>query len=95
MDTQANPRKPAWYNVPVLLIYLGLAILMTWPLMTQISEVIAGKGTDVWIHQWTFWWIKEALSSGVSPSLVAASGSAPCSRRISNGFVLPPRRTAV
>ena len=60
-------RQSAWLNICVFLGYLLLTLLMTWPLVTRLSTEIAGAGTDVWIHQWTFWWIKEALQNGQSP----------------------------
>ncbi len=59
--------ESAWFNVLVFLGYLALSILMTWPLVTRLGRDLAGAGTDVWIHQWTFWWVKEALQNGVSP----------------------------
>ena len=60
-------RQTAWFNVLVFLGYLLLTLGMTWPLVTRLSTEIAGAGTDVWIHQWTFWWIKEALQNGLNP----------------------------
>jgi hypothetical protein len=60
-------RQSTWLNVFVFLGYLLLTMVMTWPLVTRLGSEIAGAGTDVWIHQWTFWWIKEALQSGQNP----------------------------
>jgi hypothetical protein len=60
-------RQSTWLYVFVLLGYLLLTLVMTWPLVTRLGSEIAGAGTDVWIHQWTFWWIKEALQSGQNP----------------------------
>ena len=64
-----NLRQPAWLNVFVFLGYLGLTLVMTWPLVTRLGSEIAGVGTDVWIHQWTFWWVKEALAERAKPVL--------------------------
>jgi hypothetical protein len=60
-------RQSAWLNVLVFLGYLGLAVVMSWPLVMRFGTELAGEGTDVWIHQWTFWWIKEALANGLNP----------------------------
>ena len=60
-------RRSPWLNGLIFLGYLGLTLIMTWPLLTHLGSQIAGAGTDVWIHQWTFWWIKEALQNGLNP----------------------------
>ncbi len=60
-------RRSAWLNVFVFLGYLLLTVLMTWPLAARLSTQLAGAGTDVWIHQWTFWWVKHALLNGQNP----------------------------
>ena len=57
----AQPRRNA---VLALFGYLGLAILMTWPAILRLSTEIVGGHDDLWIHQWTFWWIKQAIRYG-------------------------------
>ncbi|MCP4357152.1 MAG: hypothetical protein GY796_03925 [Chloroflexi bacterium] len=54
-------------NILVFLLFLGLAVLMTWPTLAKWNSEWAGGRTDLLVHQWTFWWIKEALSSGQNP----------------------------
>jgi len=45
----------------VLLGYLLLTILMTWPLVTQLTTAIPGDSFDGWQNYWNLWWIKTAL----------------------------------
>lgn len=40
---------------------------MTWPVVARIGTELAGGRSDLRIHQWTFWWVKEALLNGQSP----------------------------
>lgn len=63
----SNLRRQSWLNIFVFLGYLALTLIMTWPLLTHLGSQIAGAGTDVWIHQWTFWWIKQAILNGLNP----------------------------
>ena len=48
----------------VLLFFTALAVLMTWPLITQIGSVYAGNNEDLWTFQWDNWWIRYALQHG-------------------------------
>ncbi|MCP4539323.1 MAG: hypothetical protein GY832_19480 [Chloroflexi bacterium] len=50
----------------VLLVYVTLTIMMTWPLTAQLGTHLAGNG-DMMVHQWTFWWVKQSILSGHSP----------------------------
>ncbi|MEZ4620930.1 MAG: hypothetical protein R2867_36230 [Caldilineaceae bacterium] len=45
----------------VLLSYLLLTAVMTWPLITILSSAIPGDGFDGWQNYWNQWWIKVAL----------------------------------
>src|SRR5512139_1591065 len=51
----------------VLGLYIGLAVFMTWPVASQLGTRLAGGRADLMTHQWTFWWMKEALGQGVDP----------------------------
>jgi hypothetical protein len=58
----------SWWLTPlVLAAYALLAVLMTWPVAAQINTAYAGARSDLWIHQWTFWWVKQALATGQNP----------------------------
>jgi hypothetical protein len=60
-------RQSPWFNMVVFLGFLLVTVLMTWPLVTRASTELVGAGTDVWIHQWTYWWVKQALLNGQNP----------------------------
>ena len=40
---------------------------MTWPVLNSISTRLAGGRDDLWVHQWTFWWIRQAFREGLNP----------------------------
>ncbi len=40
---------------------------MTWPVATRMLTHLAGGRDDLWVHQWTFWWILQALREGLNP----------------------------
>ncbi len=50
----------------VLLTYILLTVVMTWPLIARLGTHLAGGG-DLWAHQWTFWWVKQSIMEGHSP----------------------------
>jgi hypothetical protein len=43
---------------------IALAIGLTWPIAGQLGTRIPGSEGDVWVHLWTFNWVKDALFSG-------------------------------
>jgi hypothetical protein len=52
----------------VLLTFILLTVVMTWPLAAQLGTLVpAGIGNDVSIHLWTFWWVKTAITEGRNP----------------------------
>lgn len=53
--------------IAALVMYTVLAVVMTWPLATQLSTHLAGGRDDLMTHQWTFWWVKQALLQGQDP----------------------------
>ena len=55
-------------HLGMLPIYFVLSMGMTWPLMAQLGRQIpVDTGSDVWAHEWTFWWLKESLAAGQTP----------------------------
>jgi hypothetical protein len=41
---------------------------MTWPLAARLAtQIPVGVGGDVWIHQWTLWWLKRCVTHGLDP----------------------------
>jgi hypothetical protein len=51
----------------ILFVYGLVAPAMTWPVAAQLGTRLPGGGDDVWVHQWTFWWVKEAIVKGHNP----------------------------
>lgn len=57
-----------WVALVVALVYLAVAVFMTWPLATQLStRTPAGYGGDAWAHHWNYWWVKTAIAQGLNP----------------------------
>ena len=48
-------------HLPVLLAYLALTLVMTWPLALNFTTAIPGDGFDGWQNYWNLWWVKVAL----------------------------------
>lgn len=44
----------------ILLLYLGLTLFMTWPLVLHLSDAIPGDGFDGWQNVWNLWWMRQA-----------------------------------
>jgi hypothetical protein len=44
--------------------FTGLAIVLTWPLVTSLGTHVPGRGADDNVNfLWNFWWMREALAS--------------------------------
>lgn len=52
-----------WYalHLIVLLSYLALALVLTYPLVREFTRAIPGDGFDGWQNVWNLWWVKRAL----------------------------------
>ncbi|MGB9632426.1 MAG: hypothetical protein ACPL8I_03795, partial [Chloroflexaceae bacterium] len=50
-----------------LALYLGLALLMTWPTALQMTTAVPGNGFDTWQNMWNMWWLREALLTRSNP----------------------------
>jgi hypothetical protein len=59
--------QSVWLSILAFVGFLLLTLLMTWPLAARLSTELVGAGTDVWVHQWTYWWVRQALLSGQNP----------------------------
>lgn len=61
--TNATQLRPRW--LPVYLFYLLAAILITWPLVTQLDTHLAGfESTDSTERAHHVWWLVHALRTG-------------------------------
>lgn len=56
-----------WWLAFILLAYVPVTILVTWPLITELRTVLPGDSTDVLVHYWNGWWVGKALASQSSP----------------------------
>lgn len=63
LPTDRAVRRSAlgWIHGAVLLGYLLLTGVMTWPLATQFTTAIPGDSFDGWQNYWNLWWVKLAL----------------------------------
>lgn len=57
-------------NPIVLLTYTLLTALMTWPLVTHLTNAIPGDSFDGWQNYWNLWWVKTALLDGLRSPFV-------------------------
>lgn len=51
-------------KVLIFLAYAALTLLMTYPVVTQLSTHLVGFGDDMWVHYWNNWWVKKVLTGG-------------------------------
>ena len=54
--------KRAW----VPLAYAGITIVMTYPAILHLRDLVLAGGEDAWIFWWNNWWVKRALTTGQS-----------------------------
>lgn len=52
------------YPIPIFLLYIFVAILVTWPIAANIGRAVPGSEGDVWVHLWTFRWVRDSLLAG-------------------------------
>ncbi len=70
MRTMADPssRKGRWlFLLAIYILYFIIACLITWPLITQLGDLLVGRTTDAMVHYWNGWWFQRALQLGQSP----------------------------
>lgn len=52
----------SWFSIYVLLFFLGLALLFTYPLILQATTHVAGDNrSDIWTHLWGYWLTEQSL----------------------------------
>jgi hypothetical protein len=54
-------RSPWRIHLAVLLAYLVLAVVLTWPTVTHLATHLPGDGGDDPAIAWNLWWVKHAL----------------------------------
>lgn len=58
--------KRYWQAWRPFLAYVFLTLLMTYPAVCRLGRQVLGSGPDTWIFWWNNWWVKQALTAGVS-----------------------------
>jgi hypothetical protein len=48
-------------------LYLALALVMTWPLALYLTRAVPGDAYDSWMNVWNLWWLRRALLTGANP----------------------------
>jgi hypothetical protein len=49
-------------------LYLGLAVVLTWPTALRLGRIVPGAGrTDLWNSLWSLWFVERSLASGQAP----------------------------
>jgi hypothetical protein len=62
------PRAVGRTHLTILLVYLLLAVLFTWPTITHPATHLPGDGGDDPAIAWNLWWVKHALLTlGTNP----------------------------
>ncbi len=54
-------------SLHVLLLYLGLTLLMTFPLVLSFRNALPAGSGDLWQNYWNFWWWKQCLLEAQNP----------------------------
>jgi hypothetical protein len=52
---------PRWRTPGVLIFYIGLALLLTWPLAAAFTTHVPGDGIDDPALAWNLWWLRQRL----------------------------------
>src|SRR5687767_2202981 len=61
MNGSNSDKQSGWIHLAVLLGYIALTALMTWPLARNLATAIPGDSFDGWQNYWNLWWLKIAL----------------------------------
>ena len=61
MSELYSRRQPSLHHGRALLLYAGLALLLTWPLVTRFATHVPGDGIDDPSLAWNLWWLKARL----------------------------------
>lgn len=59
-DLKAPLRRSGW----VLLFYIVMAVIITWPLALHFRTRLAGYEGDNMVFAWNYWWFREAVLHG-------------------------------
>ncbi|ABU60098.1 hypothetical protein [Roseiflexus castenholzii] len=67
--TQHTPRVAVFPHLIALALYTLLGILLTWPLLLNLTNGVIGAvdGVDAYQNAWSLWWTAQALTSLRNP----------------------------
>lgn len=51
----------------IFFAYFAVAIITTWPLITQLATHLPSNSDDTLVHYWNGWWVQQALLNGRFP----------------------------
>ncbi|MEM7802573.1 MAG: hypothetical protein AAF633_25495, partial [Chloroflexota bacterium] len=54
-------------HIGFAVLYLMLAVGVTWPIGGRLGTAVPGSEGDVWVHLWTFRWVRDQLLDFQSP----------------------------
>ncbi len=75
-DVDAAPLPGLAVVVVRLLGWLLFAVLLTWPVILKLDEVLIGNpDVDVWNHAWGYGWVARALGEGTFPYYTSLLGA--------------------
>ncbi len=63
----AVPRDstPNRTHLLVFLLFVGVTLAFTYPLIAQMNTHFAGDNIDVWLNMWVNWWSQKAMREGL------------------------------
>jgi len=59
---KVTPRRK---HLLVFLLFAGITLSFTYPLIVQMNTHFAGDNIDVWLNMWANWWTRKALREGL------------------------------
>jgi len=62
-----SPRSKISHSLLAFAGYALLTVLMTYPVVSQLTTRLIGHGNDPYVHYWNNWWVERAWSKGLSP----------------------------
>ena len=54
-----------WTHLLIFLLFVGVTLAFTYPLIVQMNTHFAGDNIDVWLNMWANWWTRKALREGL------------------------------
>jgi hypothetical protein len=52
-------------DIFILILYVILTVALTWPMIGNMNDALAGSSSDVYMNPWADWWTKKVLTEGL------------------------------